>query len=160
MVTKHKTSKRKSEASSGPYVVLVLHFLPRAFRKGEARSRIVFIISPLLVMLFVSVPIFMALSVAALVSMLMFTGMDPMILAQRMFGWLDKFSLMSMFFHLRHKPDGYRRPFREDTQVDRQLCRRPQWRAGLHYTVHLHDLWRTLRPKPCNGHRHGTRPLS
>ncbi len=60
----------------------------------------VFLMCVLLSLLFGSVPIFVALSVAVLASMLIFTGMDPMVLAQRMFGGLDKFSLMSMPFFI------------------------------------------------------------
>lgn len=60
----------------------------------------IFLMCLLLAMLFGSVPIFVALSVAVLASMLLFTGMDPMVLAQRMFGGLDKFSLMSMPFFI------------------------------------------------------------
>ncbi len=60
----------------------------------------IFLMCVLLTLLFGSVPIFVALSVAVLASMLMFTGLDPMVLAQRMFGGLDKFSLMSMPFFI------------------------------------------------------------
>ncbi|MDY3869520.1 MAG: TRAP transporter large permease subunit [Pyramidobacter sp.] len=59
-----------------------------------------FLMALLLVLLFGSMPIFVALSVAVLASMLMFTGLDPMVLAQRMFGGLDKFALMSMPFFI------------------------------------------------------------
>ena len=60
----------------------------------------VFLMCALLALLFGSVPIFVALAAAVLVSMLLFTGLDPMVLAQRMFGGLDKFSLMSMPFFI------------------------------------------------------------
>ena len=60
----------------------------------------VFLMCMLLVMLFGSVPIFVALALSVLASMLLFTGLDPMVLAQRMFGGLDKFSLMSMPFFI------------------------------------------------------------
>ena len=60
----------------------------------------VFLMCALLALLFGSVPIFVALAVAVLASMLLFTGLDPMVLAQRMFGGLDKFSLMSMPFFI------------------------------------------------------------
>ena len=49
----------------------------------------VFLMCMLLVMLFGSVPIFVALALSVLASMLLFTGLDPMVLAQRMFGGLD-----------------------------------------------------------------------
>ncbi|MBO5493290.1 MAG: TRAP transporter large permease [Pyramidobacter sp.] len=60
----------------------------------------VFLMCLLLVMLLGSVPIFVALALAVLASMMMFTQLDPMVLAQRMFGGLDKFSLMSMPFFI------------------------------------------------------------
>ncbi len=59
-----------------------------------------FLMVLLLVLLFGSVPIFAALGVAVLGTMLFFTSLDPMVLAQRMFGGLDKFSLMSMPFFI------------------------------------------------------------
>lgn len=59
-----------------------------------------FLMAAVLVLLFGSVPIFAALSIAVFSSMLMFTHLDPMVLAQRMFGGLDKFSLMSMPFFI------------------------------------------------------------
>ncbi len=60
----------------------------------------VFLMSLLLVMLFGSVPIFVSLALAVLAAMIVYTGLDPMVLAQRMFGGLDKFSLMSMPFFI------------------------------------------------------------
>ncbi|MCR5346485.1 MAG: TRAP transporter large permease subunit [Fretibacterium sp.] len=59
-----------------------------------------FLMVLLLVLLFGSVPIFTALGLAVLGTMLFFTSLDPMVLAQRMFGGLDKFSLMSMPFFI------------------------------------------------------------
>ena len=59
-----------------------------------------FLMALLLAMLFGSVPIFTALGFAVLGSVLLFTDLDPMVLAQRMFGGLDKFSLMSMPFFI------------------------------------------------------------
>ncbi len=59
-----------------------------------------FVMVALLVMLFGSVPIFVALSAAVLGAMLLFTSLDPMVLVQRMFGGIDKFSLMSMPFFI------------------------------------------------------------
>ena len=59
-----------------------------------------FLMVLLFVLLFGSMPSFVALSVDVLGSMLLFTGLDPMVLAQRMFGGLDKFALMSMPFFI------------------------------------------------------------
>ncbi|MBQ9566025.1 MAG: TRAP transporter large permease subunit [Synergistaceae bacterium] len=60
----------------------------------------VFLMVLLLTLLFGSLPVFAALGAAVLGSMLLFTDLDPMVLVQRMFGGLDKFSLMSMPFFI------------------------------------------------------------
>lgn len=59
-----------------------------------------FLMVLLLVLLFGSLPIFVALGAAVLISMLFFTSLDPMVLVQRMFGGIDKFALMSMPFFI------------------------------------------------------------
>ncbi|PIE54777.1 MAG: C4-dicarboxylate ABC transporter permease [Dethiosulfovibrio peptidovorans] len=54
----------------------------------------------LLLALFLSVPIFIALNVSVLLCILIFTHMPPMILVQKIFGGIDKFALMSMPFFI------------------------------------------------------------
>ncbi|QZY53802.1 TRAP transporter large permease [Crassaminicella profunda] len=47
-----------------------------------------------------SVPIFIALNLAVLCTMMIFTDMSPMIMIQKSFGGIDKFALMSMPFFI------------------------------------------------------------
>jgi C4-dicarboxylate transporter DctM subunit len=54
----------------------------------------------LLFFLATSVPIFVALGLAALLSVLLLSGTEPMVIVQRMFGGLDQFSLMALPFFI------------------------------------------------------------
>lgn len=54
----------------------------------------------LIALLLGSVPIFVALNFAVLLTMMFFTNMDPMIMIQKAFGGVDKFALMSMPFFI------------------------------------------------------------
>ncbi len=47
-----------------------------------------------------TVPIFITLNLSALIPLLIFTEMDPMIMIQKAFGGIDKFALMSMPFFI------------------------------------------------------------
>lgn len=51
-------------------------------------------------LLFGSIPIFIALNGAVLLSILCFTSMPPMVIVQKAFGGIDKFALMSMPFFI------------------------------------------------------------
>lgn len=54
----------------------------------------------LLFFLATSVPIFVSLGLAALLSVLLLSGTEPMVIVQRMFGGLDQFSLMALPFFI------------------------------------------------------------
>ncbi|UFJ41789.1 TRAP transporter large permease [Brevibacillus humidisoli] len=59
-----------------------------------------FLIIALFVLLLVSVPIFAAVSLATAAAMLLFTDTNPLIMVQRLFGGIDRFTLMSMPFFI------------------------------------------------------------
>lgn len=54
----------------------------------------------LIALLLGSVPIFIALNLAVLLALMLFTDMSPMIMIQKSFGGIDKFALMSMPFFI------------------------------------------------------------
>jgi C4-dicarboxylate transporter DctM subunit len=54
----------------------------------------------LFVLLFIGAPVFIALSLSSLIAIFGFTNYDLMVVAQRMFGGIDKFSLMSVPFFI------------------------------------------------------------
>ena len=54
----------------------------------------------LIALLLGSVPIFIALNLAVLLTLMIFTDMSPMIMIQKSFGGIDKFALMSMPFFI------------------------------------------------------------
>jgi C4-dicarboxylate transporter DctM subunit len=54
----------------------------------------------LFVMLFLGVPIFVALLLSSITSLVFFTDISPMIIMQRVFGGIDKFVLMSLPFFI------------------------------------------------------------
>lgn len=58
------------------------------------------LVCTLIASLFGSIPIFIALNGAVLVSILCFTSMPPMVIVQKAFGGIDKFALMSMPFFI------------------------------------------------------------
>lgn len=58
----------------------------------------IFLIVLLFVMLLAGVPVFIALCLPTLLSMLIFTDLDLMVISQRMIGGIDKFSLLSVPF--------------------------------------------------------------
>ncbi len=61
---------------------------------------IIALIILLLMFLLGSVPIFIALNMAVLITLVVFTDISPMILIQKSFGGIDKFALMSMPFFI------------------------------------------------------------
>ncbi|NCC95741.1 MAG: TRAP transporter large permease [Synergistales bacterium] len=60
----------------------------------------VVLLCSLIALLFGSIPIFIALNGAVLLSVLCFTSMPPMVIVQKAFGGIDKFALMSMPFFI------------------------------------------------------------
>jgi len=61
---------------------------------------ITFLFVVLFALLFLSSPVFVALSLSALIAFLVYTDTNLMLIAQRLFGGIDKFSLMSVPFFI------------------------------------------------------------
>jgi C4-dicarboxylate transporter DctM subunit len=61
---------------------------------------ITMIISVLFILLFLGIPVYISMSLAAISSMVVFGNYDMMIALQRVFDGIDKFSLMSMPFYI------------------------------------------------------------
>ncbi len=59
-----------------------------------------FLIGSMFLLLMLGVPIFVALCLPSLISLIMFTNFDLMIISQRMIGGIDKFSLLSVPFFI------------------------------------------------------------
>ncbi|MBO8162158.1 MAG: TRAP transporter large permease [Brevibacillus sp.] len=59
-----------------------------------------FLIVLLFVLLLISVPIFAAVSFSTSLAMMLFTDTNPLIMVQRLFGGIDRFTLMSMPFFI------------------------------------------------------------
>ena len=55
-----------------------------------------YLVGSLLILLFLGVPIFMSLAIAAMTTLVLFTPVDAIVMAQRFFAGLDRFGLMAM----------------------------------------------------------------